>query len=167
MHLARFSTLFVVLLLFAGSAWAGREGYLTTVQKYRTLKTKIVNVETNINQLIIEKSETKDLEKKENMLREITETHKELTKLYGEFDELERELRFRYPEKNNEGDRHYRLFRLRSLQQMEADLGLDGKLDQLRAKVRAKYQSSQGPEEVKSEGHSSNRQEQGSFRLEK
>jgi hypothetical protein len=116
-----------------------REGYLITIQKYRNQKTKILNLEKSIEDLLLAKTKTKDPAKREQILTDITLSHRDLQKLYAEFEDLGRELRFRYPEKNESNTRQYQRLRLRSIEQMETELGLDGQLDQLRAKIRSKY----------------------------
>ncbi len=153
-NLKETAIILVILVIGLVAVAAGRgESYSAVLQKYRTQRTRIANLEDKIKEALTQKSRIKDAEQKELLLQQVRRDHQELKKIYQEYEELEREIRFRYPEKEDDDPRQYRLFRLRSLEQMEQELGLDGQLDSLRAKIRQKYPSPEKAGEAPSKAH--------------
>lgn len=100
---------------------------------------KIRTKETHILELIQKKKTIKEQEAMSEVLSELNKEHKELTKLWEDFVKERQHIRFEHPEEGSKAERQYRNLKLKSLHDMEAEGGLDGKLNDLKAKVKEHY----------------------------
>jgi hypothetical protein len=100
---------------------------------------KIREKEKKISDIIRAKNAEKDQEKLQPLLADLQKEYKELEKLYKDLDDEKRHIRFEHPDKGVEVERKYRAYKIRSIEDMENELGTDGKLSRLKQKVFLKY----------------------------
>lgn len=124
---------FVMVLSAWGREWAAHEVSL------RAQVDKIREKEKKITEIIEEKNKEKDEVKLKGHLHEIQKEHKELEKLYKDLEEEKRHVRFEHPDQGVEVERKYLAYKIRSIEDMESEVGTDGKLGRLKAKVLKKY----------------------------
>jgi hypothetical protein len=91
--------------------------------------------ETEIRSLIQQKRHVEEPEQIAQIMRQIGERHKNLQKVTLEYEEERQHVRFEHPEKNEQLERSYVRHDLKSVDDFENEMGLDGKLDVVRAKV--------------------------------
>lgn len=104
-----------------------------------TLSRQMENGEQEIHTLILEKRRTYDAKKVADILRQIEEKHKAIRKAWKDYEEERQHVRFEHPEKNDQLDKTYVRHELRSLEDLESDLGIDARLDRVKARVLAKF----------------------------
>jgi len=124
-------------LLTASHAYAGEWS-----AHEANLKTQIVRIrekEKKIRELIEEKKKTRNKDDVEKLLGEIQKEHKELTKIYKEFDQEREHVRFEHPEHGDKTDRKYQAYKLKSLDDFEQEGGIDGKLNKTKIKMLERY----------------------------
>lgn len=73
------------------------------------------------------------------LLKQILKEHEELQKLAEEYKKNVNQLNYRFPERNAKSIRTYDRIEVKSLEQMEQSLGLEGKLDRNMKKMRTQY----------------------------
>jgi hypothetical protein len=100
---------------------------------------KIRSKENSIAELIQLKKVTTDQAKMSELLTKLTVEHKELSGLYHDFETEKQHIRFEHPEEGPKVDRQYRPLKLKTLDEFEAEGGIDGKLSELKNKVKKKY----------------------------
>lgn len=127
------SLIFVGLTSAYGKEWGVHQGNL------RGWVGKIQSKEDEIKKLILEKQHTKDKDKQKEVMDKLVEVHKGLTKDYKDFEEERNHARFQHPDKGQDLEKKYRPFRLRSIEEIEGDMGLDGKLNRLKSKIERVY----------------------------
>ena len=59
--------------------------------------------------------------------------------LVKEYEEERLHVRFKHPDRNDTVERQYARYRLKSLQEMEKETGLDGRLSRIKARVMATF----------------------------
>jgi len=91
--------------------------------------------EKDIHHLIEEKRHTQDPAKIAQIMREIGERHRALEKTAKSYEEERMHVRFEHPERADQLERQYVRHEVRSLEEMENDVGIDGRLDRIRALV--------------------------------
>lgn len=100
---------------------------------------KIKTLEETRDKLIHEKEHTRDNKRLDGIIAELTNNHKELEKAYDEFSKEQEHIRFEHPEQGDSMERKYRRFRLKSVEEREEEMGLDGKLNAIKAKMDRTY----------------------------
>lgn len=106
--------------------------------RLQTLKAKIVAKEKTVRSLIEAKGQNKDHKSFETLKSE----HAELLKLAEEYEQVRNVLRYRFPEKGMKEARRYRRIEVKSLGEMEQQVGLEGRLQSSLQKVRRQYTGS-------------------------
>lgn len=91
--------------------------------------------EADIHHLIEEKRHTQDQAKIAQIMREIAERHRALEKTSKDYEEERMHVRFEHPERADQLEHQYVRHEMRSLEEMEDDVGIDGRLDRVRALV--------------------------------
>ena len=107
---------------------------------------KIREKEKKIGELIHVKNETKEDVKLKPLLAEIKKEYGELEKLYKDLDEEKRHVRFEHPDQGIEVERKYRAYKIRSIEDMENEIGTEGRLNRLKSRVLRKYGTEVKPE---------------------
>ena len=153
--------LMIFQLAFAGEAepakeGEGGEGHGESKGGVKTKDPEWVSLQNQINQLegkIQQKKESieKLIEEKnllpanspaaKDIVKDMMSEYKEMVKTQEEFDKKVTILKFRFPERGLKGIRNYNPSEVKSLEDMEKDLGTDGRLNRNQKKVRAQYQT--------------------------
>ncbi len=131
----------ITLLLLLGAPALAREWAAHEVS-LRTQVGKIREKEGKIAEIIHEKDKEKDDEKRTHLLTELAKEYKELQKLYKDLDEEKRDVRFKHPDQGLEVERKYQSYKIKSIEDIETEVGTEGKLSRLKMKVIRKYGSS-------------------------
>ena len=129
---------FVLGLFISSTAVAG--SFTDDRTKFNAQAREMLNLEAEIHGLIEEKHHTDDHGKLKEIIDNIADRYRELSKLAEEHDKLSVHIRFKYPEQADkiEGLRYSRS-KLQTLEQMESEVGIDGRLDRVKAKVLATF----------------------------
>lgn len=117
--------------------------------KITELRAKIKSKEESILQLLGEKSKLPNNSPQlKATLQKIIKEHQELRGLAADYQKNLSILRFRYPERNVKSGRHYERIEIRSIDQMETAMGIEGKLNRNMQRMRSQFSS----EETKNQG---------------
>jgi hypothetical protein len=137
---------FAISFLFVCIAEAGEWDKHTV--SLRASVGKIRAKESEIAQLIEVKKNVTDQQQMSEILVKITKEHKELVKFYDEFEKEKQHIRFEHPEEGAKLDRQYRSQKLKSVADFEFEGGIDGRLTELKEKVKKKYGEPANPHPV-------------------
>jgi hypothetical protein len=122
--------------------WVFIENRLTT------LESQIKSKKANIEKLIEEKDHLKSTDPKvKTLIKEIISLHKEVSKDIEEYEKQKTILKYRFPEKGAAAKRKYQKIELKSIDEIEAYQGVDGKLTKSVKKMRSQYGASETEEE--------------------
>lgn len=127
----------VFLVLISSKSFAG--GFEAHKQNLQNMVMSISDIESEINKMIHHKRSEHDREAQKKVMKEIQEAHKKLLEAYKKYNEEVNHVKFRHPEQGDEGDRTYTVLKPRTLEQIENDVGLEGKLDRIKRKMGAQY----------------------------
>lgn len=124
------------VMLVSSSAHAGP--WPEHLAKISKLKTEVDALESEIKHMIHEKRESHI----ESEVREITvsiaEKYKTLKESADKLDEETAHIRFKHPEQADKLDRKYTR-RAKTLDDLESEVGIDGRLDRIKRKVAATF----------------------------
>lgn len=134
---------FIALLGVPLNAWAKEWGMHQG--NLRGWVAKIQTKEEEIKKLIEEKEHTKDKDKLKEIMDKMVEMHKALAKDLKDYEEERSHVRFQHPDKGDDLESKYRPVRLRTIEEIEGDMGLDGKLNRLKSKIERVYQKEANP----------------------
>lgn len=98
--------------------------------------------------MIAHKNEEKEDAKLKPMLAALKKEYEELEKYYKDLEEEKRHVRFEHPDQGVEIERKYRAYKIRSIEDMENEIGTEGRLSRLKSKVLRKYGTEPTPEKV-------------------
>ena len=132
----------------ADREWAQRTSKLNIQQQ------KIKEATDKLQKLITAKNAGREVRDEKNnkvdVLAEIATTHGLLKTHVEDYNKAKNELRYRYPEEGALIERRYVPMRLQTLEQIEREIGIEGRLDRLKVKSDKKYEPFIGkkPEEV-------------------
>ncbi len=119
------------------------------------LKTKIKAKKDNLKKLVTEKQGLKDEKKSLEIFNEMKSEYKEMQVSIKDYDEQIALLHYRYPEKGLSKERKYERIELKTLDEMEKEFSLQGKIKKTLARVRQQFPdkktSSKNSKEVQSE----------------
>lgn len=119
------------------------------------LKTKITAKKDNLKKLIAEKQGLKDEKKSLEIFNEMKTEYKEMQISIKDYDEQIALLNYRYPEKGLNKERKYERIEIKSLDEMEKEFSLQGKIKKTMARVRQQFpekkNSSKNSKDVQSE----------------
>lgn len=113
--------------------WSGHLNHL------RSSESRIHALEADINHLIESKHHTKGAELN-GILAEIASKYRDLKAAVKEREQEITHVRYQHPEKGDNEKRKYTRYQMKTLEQFEEDLSLEGKLDRLKYKVRSQFQ---------------------------
>jgi hypothetical protein len=123
----------MTLLAFASVAnarpWSEHSGHLAMLSK------QMETHENEIKALIDHKRHTTDAKHIAELIKQIDENHKALVKVGKEYEEERQHVRFQHPEKNDQLDRTYVRHDVKSVEDIENELGLDARLDRVKARA--------------------------------
>ncbi len=93
--------------------------------------------------MILEKQNTKDPEKTNEIIKQMITLHKELEHNLREYDQQGALLKYRYPEKGQTEKREYERIELKSIEEMESQMSLSSSVKRTLRKVRMQYGNAQ------------------------
>jgi hypothetical protein len=107
--------------------------------KISTLEGSVRGKKFNIERLLEEKEHLKANDPRmKQVVDELTKEHKEMRKASEDLEKQQTILRYRFPERGADPKRKYEKVEIKSLKEMETNIGLDGRLQ--RAFKRAQHQ---------------------------
>lgn len=110
------------------------------------LETKVKAGQEEINKLILEKNQTKDSARSQEIIEQLVQLHKQLKENVKEYDQQRALLKYRYPERGLKDERVYERIDVKSLPEMESQMNLSHMVTRTMNKVRSQYET---PEERK------------------
>jgi hypothetical protein len=127
-----------LLILFTLQAqareWDLHEASLkASVEKIREKEKKIVEIVKQKNLL------PPDSPKAKPILEELTKEHKELSEFYKDFETEKQHVRFEHPEQGLKVERKYLRYKVKTIEDFENEVGIDGKLSRLKSKTMKKF----------------------------
>lgn len=124
-----------VLFILFDAPFARSEPWSYHAGRLASLSTQIKGVERSILDMIDQKNKTEDPEQVKDLLESLTSQYGELKRLSKEYEEERLHIRFKHPDRNEAADRQYVRYRLKTLEEMEHAMGLEGRLDRIKARV--------------------------------
>jgi hypothetical protein len=121
--------IFMIATIASARPWAEHSSHLAMLNKL---------METNENEikaLIDHKRHTTDSKHISELIKQIDEHHKALVKAAKDYEEERQHVRFQHPEKNDQLDRTYVRHDVKSVEDIENELGLDARLDRVKARA--------------------------------
>ncbi|MCB0355689.1 MAG: hypothetical protein KDD40_01710 [Bdellovibrionales bacterium] len=113
--------------------------YTEKTGKLNILETKIRESKANIKARLKALDHTKDKEKKKELYDSLVAEHEELKKNIKDYNKIRQELKYKFPQKNDQTQRRYLPMREMSLKEIETESGLDGLLNRVKKKMDKKY----------------------------
>lgn len=132
----------------AGKKEKKEEGWQEVSARVQGLKAKADNHEKQIEHLVAEKNHTHDEARLSHIIKELVVEHKAYAEASKEYDKERAFLMYRFPEKGVKGDRSYERSEIKSLEDMENQMSLDGRVKSVLVKVRKQYPVVLSPEEA-------------------
>ncbi len=117
--------------------------------KLMSLKTKVDTQHGIIENLLAEKAHLTG-EAQSAKAAELRAEYARLEKLTADYNTLNDEFKTRFPEKGIKESRTYRRIKLKTLDTLESELTLQGRVEKLHTKVLSQYPKSRKPENKKS-----------------
>ncbi|MBX2987837.1 MAG: hypothetical protein KF802_08055 [Bdellovibrionaceae bacterium] len=118
--------------------------------RLQTLKARIAGKEKTMQELIQAKQHAKDPAQLNQIVKDLKREHHEFQEMAEEYERSRNVLRYRYPEKGLKDGRTYERVNVRSLDDMENQVGLEGSLRRTIGKIRRQYADpDQPPAEVR------------------
>ena len=100
---------------------------------------RIGQLEEDLKELIKEKKHAEEPAELRVITQNIADKYAEIEKLYKERHTEELHIRFQHPEKGDDEKREYTRVKLKSLEELENDFGLDARLNRVQAQIRRTY----------------------------
>lgn len=116
-----------------GGDWRTHE---TLMQNYHN---KMESLEKEIQTLIQHKDHTSDPTVQKDLIAQIKTRHEELKKASADRNKEYLHMRFKHPEKGDLAERKYSRHEVKSIEDLEKDFTLDGRLDRLKQLVEQKF----------------------------
>lgn len=117
---------------FAGK-WAEHAANLNT------LSAKLAHGEEEIKKLIEHKQHTDNPEELREIVNQIASKHKELEEVSRDYEKERLHVRFQHPDRAETGERKYERFTLKSVKEIENEMGMDGRLDRIKSRVLSTF----------------------------
>ncbi|MEZ0392251.1 MAG: hypothetical protein ACAH59_08555 [Pseudobdellovibrionaceae bacterium] len=115
-------------------------GWLSIENKIQELYSKINSKKSNITKLLEDKNKlSNNTAELKNTVKEIVKEHKELRALAEDYQKNIAILRYRFPERNADKDRKYQRVEIKSIDEMEQAMSVDGKLNRNLKRMRSQY----------------------------
>jgi hypothetical protein len=100
---------------------------------------QIETQEHDIKTLIEHKRHANDTKQLQGIIKEIADKHAALKTLTEDYAKERQHVRFQHPEKNETVERVYTRHEFKTVEDLEREMGLDGRLDRLKARVLATF----------------------------
>lgn len=95
--------------------------------------------EQEIQKMIKEKQQTHNAARVAEIMNSISERQRAIEKNVAMYEEERQHVRFEHPEKNDQLDHSYLRHEVKSIEELENDLGIDARLDRIKIRVLAKF----------------------------
>lgn len=115
----------------------------------QTLKSKIGMSEDLIQKLIDQKNSSTDQKQSAEVISNLVKEHRSMSKTIEEYEQKRNQLKYRFPEAGLNDEREYERIEVKSLQDMENEFTISGRLQKAYSKVKRQYRKSY--EEVQKE----------------
>lgn len=113
-----------------------------TEAKLAELSAKVANKKSVIEQLIAEKNHlAPNSPQLKEVVQQIVKEHKSLKQLIEDYEKNRNILKYRFPERGNLEERKYQKLELKSVEELEKAIGVDGKLNRNMAKIKKVYKT--------------------------
>lgn len=157
-HRPRILEAVFLLLIFLSGPVAHAGNWNEHVAHLNALSSKLSNGEHEIKELLEHKHATDDPEQVREIVREIADKHKELEEVSRDYEKERLHVRFQHPERADTEERKYERYKLKTLAEMENEIGMDGRLDRVKARVLATFpipqpEKPKTPEGLKEDSH--------------
>ncbi len=143
--------LVALVVAFVGMSARAEENYTSHQLKLVALMAKVHSKEDVILGLLEEKSHAKHAGQLNEIASQLATEHKELRVLVDDYEKERNIIRYRFPEMNSDEERKYRRITVKSIEDIESEIGLDKQLDETKKKMRLHYGLFK---EAKSKAHS-------------
>ena len=120
--------------------------YTDDKTKLESYAREINELQERIEKLIEEKHHADEKEEVKKLVDEIAENYRKLQKVSHDHEAMWLHIRFKHPEQAQSLEKQYTRFKIKKLEDMEAETGIDGRLDRIKARVMATFPA---PEQVK------------------
>ena len=100
---------------------------------------RINSMQEEIHDLIVKKNQNKDPAKRDEILSDIKKKNETLKMLYQSYRDEKDRILYEHPEQGDNSERKYKHVKMKTLEEMEAEPGVDGQLTRLKAKVEETY----------------------------
>ena len=137
LNLKTISLISLFMLVFTAQALA--ESWIFRTERRKNLMSDMARIEQEIHENVLKKRSERNPEKLKFILRDISRSYDELRDVHDDYLENERIIRFRYPEKEDANKRQYTLYKLKTLDEIENDVGIDGHLDRVKRRMMKVY----------------------------
>lgn len=115
------------------------DGWQEVSAKVQALKAKADTHQKNIQALVEEKTKTHNEARLSEIVKQLVLEHKMYSDATKEYDRERAYLMYRFPEKGLKGDRSYERMEVKSLEEMESQMSLEGRVKGVLTKVRKQY----------------------------
>lgn len=123
-----------------GAKESGLPPWFANEAKISELSARIRTTEEELRKLIAEKKELPENSPAvKPLVKNILKSHKELGKLIDEFQKNMNILKYRFPERGQKAERTYEKMELKSVDELEQAVGIDGKLSRNVNRMRSAY----------------------------
>lgn len=109
--------------------WSEHESRLTSYMA------RIRSFEKEISDMIESKHHIENSEKVKLLTQQISFKHQDLAKVIKDYEAERLHVRFQHPDRELEENRRYSMQHLKSLDEIEAAFGIDGRLDRIRKQI--------------------------------
>lgn len=134
----------IPLLILLGSQMAYGQlmsAYTQKTGKLTTLESKIKGQKEEIKSTLKAMHHSKNVENQKDLFNTAVENHKALKKSIDEYNALRREVKYKFPRKNEQTSRRYLPMREVSLEEIENEIGIDGIMNRVKSKMDKKYKT--------------------------
>lgn len=137
MHLMNSLTVMLFTVLISINSHAGN--WKVHASDLRAKIAEIEQAEAKIEDLISQKKSRKSGNSSTEIIDQIVDAHKELKKAVEKYNKLRNHVRFEHPEQGDDTERKYRPHRFKSIEEFEDSVGIYGKLDRMKRKMKRTY----------------------------
>jgi hypothetical protein len=140
--------IFIFVLLRADISFSktGGNEYTKLYSQKSNLELEISTHQKNLEGLILRKNSASDAGSRNQTVEEILRVHADLQTSISQYNQILKDLTYRFPEKGNESKRQYAPMKNRTIDQIEKEMGIDASLSAIKEKIDKKYAPFQGPD---------------------
>jgi hypothetical protein len=114
--------------------------WMDTEFRVQDLYARIKSKQATISKMLEEKNQLKnDSAELKTLISAIVKEHKDLRQMTEDYRKHLSILQYRFPERNAKADRKYDRIEIKSIEEMELAVGIDGKLNRNLSRMRSQY----------------------------